>query len=112
MDSDKKSYEIVYCPEDDEYRVYCDICDNPCIERLYKNHLKKQTHTKKVVKENNSKNLMYISMSYYCDVCDETIEIKSENNHFKSLSHKEFDKCKHLKRSIKNPDVNKIDNTV
>ena len=32
MDSD--------CPEDDEYRVYCNICDKICIERFYKNHLK------------------------------------------------------------------------
>ena len=30
MDSD--SYEVIYSPEDDEYRVYCDICDELCIE--------------------------------------------------------------------------------
>ena len=30
MDSD--SYEVIYCPEDDEYRVYCDIRDELCIE--------------------------------------------------------------------------------
>ena len=38
MDSD--NYEVIYCPEDDECGVYCDICDELCIERLYKNHLK------------------------------------------------------------------------
>ena len=26
---------VFYC-EDGEYRVYCDICDNLCIERFYK----------------------------------------------------------------------------
>ena len=43
MDSD--NYEVIYCPEDDECRVYCAICDKLCIERFYKNHLKSQTHT-------------------------------------------------------------------
>ena len=41
MDSD--NYEIIDCPEDDEYRVYCDVCDNLCIQRFYKNHLKSRT---------------------------------------------------------------------
>ena len=43
MDSD--NYEDINCPEDDEYRVYCDVCDNLCVERFYKNHPKSQTHT-------------------------------------------------------------------
>ena len=42
MESD--NYEVIYCLEDDEYRVYCDICDKLCIERFYKNHLKSGTH--------------------------------------------------------------------
>ena len=41
---DSENYDFIYCPEDDEYRVYCDICDKFCIERFYKNHLKSQTH--------------------------------------------------------------------
>ena len=36
MDSEKDNYEVIYCPEDDEYRVYCDICVNLCIEQFYK----------------------------------------------------------------------------
>ena len=28
MDSDNKNYEVKYCPEDDEYRVYCEICES------------------------------------------------------------------------------------
>ena len=48
MDSDKKIYKIIHCPEDDECRVYCNISDNLCIERFYKNHLKSQTHTNKI----------------------------------------------------------------
>ena len=35
MDSDK-NYEVIDCPEDDENRVYCDICHILCIERFYK----------------------------------------------------------------------------
>ena len=38
------NYEVIYCQEDDEGRVYCNICDKLCIERYYKNHLKSQTH--------------------------------------------------------------------
>ena len=33
--------DIIYCPEDDEYRVYCEICDN---------HLKSQTHINNINK--------------------------------------------------------------
>ena len=51
-------------------------------------------------------------MSYYCGVCDKTIKVKSKNIHFKSLSHKKFDKCKHIKLTILNPDINKTDNVV
>ena len=49
-------------------------------------------------------------MSYFCDVCDETVKLKSKSSHLKSLSHKEFDKCRHIKLTIKNPDINKTDN--
>ena len=48
MDNDK--YQVICCPEDDEYRVYCDICDKLCIERFYKNHLKSHTHTNNIHK--------------------------------------------------------------
>ena len=41
---DSESYNVIYCPEDDEYRVYCNVCDKLCIERYYKNHLKSQSH--------------------------------------------------------------------
>ena len=39
-----ENQDDIYCPEDDEYRVYCDACDKLCIKRFYKNHLKSQTH--------------------------------------------------------------------
>ena len=41
MNSDNQ--QVIYC-EDGEYRVYYDVCDNLCIERYYKNHLKSQNH--------------------------------------------------------------------
>ena len=34
MDNDNNIYEVIYCPEGDEKRVYCDICDKLCIERF------------------------------------------------------------------------------
>ena len=50
MDSENDDYEVIYCPEDGEYRVYCEICDKLCIERFYKNHLKSQTHQNNIRK--------------------------------------------------------------
>ena len=49
-------------------------------------------------------------MSYYCDVCDKTITLKPKINHLKSLSHRDYDKCKHIELTIKNPDINKMVN--
>ena len=40
---------IIHC-EDGEFRVYCDICDNLCIQRYYKNHLKSQIHINNIRK--------------------------------------------------------------
>ena len=51
MDIDKNNYANIYCPEDDEYRVCCDICDKLCIERFYENHLKSETHTNNIRKK-------------------------------------------------------------
>ena len=39
-----ENQEVIYCPEDDKYRVYYEVCDKLCIERYYKNHLKSGTH--------------------------------------------------------------------
>ena len=49
---------IVYCPKDNEYKVYCDVCDNFCIERFYKNHLKSKTHI------NNIRNIEDINKAF------------------------------------------------
>ena len=45
MDSESDNYEVIYCADDDEDEVYCEICDKLCIERYYKNHLKPEIHT-------------------------------------------------------------------
>ena len=37
MDCDNQL--VIYCEDDGECGVYCDVCDNLCIERFYKNHL-------------------------------------------------------------------------
>ena len=58
MDIDK--YEVIYCSEEDEYRVYCLICDNLCIEGFYKNLLKSQTHTNNIRKGEQLNKLIQI----------------------------------------------------
>ena len=45
MNSESDKYEDIYCEDDGECRVYCDVCDKLCIERYYTNHLKSGTHT-------------------------------------------------------------------
>ena len=45
MDSESDKYEVIYCADDEEYKVYCTICDKLCKEQFYKNYLKSQTHT-------------------------------------------------------------------
>ena len=40
--------EVINCLEDDEYRVYCIICDKLWFEKYHKNHLKSRTHIKNV----------------------------------------------------------------
>ena len=54
--------EVIFCPEDYEYRVHCHICDKICIERFYKNQLKSRAHTNKIRKrEQLNKSLQVIS---------------------------------------------------
>ena len=48
MNSDNQ--QDINCPEDDEYRVYCEICDNSCTERFYESHLRSQTHINNIAK--------------------------------------------------------------
>ena len=48
-------------------------------------------------------------MDYYCDVCFKYNKPNSKYSHFKTKSHQDFDKCKHIKLSIKNIDINKLD---
>ena len=47
MKSDNQ--QVIYS-EHAGYRVYCDVCDNLCIERFYKNHLRSKTHINKIRK--------------------------------------------------------------
>ena len=46
MNSDNQ--QVIYCEDEGEYRVHCEICDNLCIERFYKNHPKSKTHTNSI----------------------------------------------------------------
>ena len=48
-------------------------------------------------------------MDYYCEVCDKNIKPKSEYKPFKSNIHKEFDKRKHVKLSLKDIDLKNVD---
>ena len=42
--------QLVISCEDGEYRFYCDVCDNLCIQRYYNNHLKSKSHKNNIRK--------------------------------------------------------------
>ena len=55
MNSESENFEVMYCADDDEYGVFCDICDKLCIERYYKNHLKSGIHKNNIHKRQPGK---------------------------------------------------------
>ena len=58
MNVDEDIYEnAIYCEDDNEYRIYCDICDALCIVRFYKNHLKSSTHINNIRKKKTISNI-------------------------------------------------------
>ena len=62
MDSD--SQLVIYCEDDGKYRVYCEVCDNLCIERYYKNHLKSTNHTNSIRKREQLKKSFQVISQY------------------------------------------------
>ena len=46
MDSQNHIQEAIYCEDDGQNRVYCNLWDKLSVERFYKNHLKSQIYTK------------------------------------------------------------------
>ena len=54
---------VTFCEDDGEFRVYCDICDELCIQRFYKSHLKSQTHFNNVRKREQLKKSFQIISS-------------------------------------------------
>ena len=81
---DNEDQEPIYCEDDGEYRVYCDICDKLCIERFYKKHPKSQTHT------NNTRKRQQINMQFKCDFFDTDMQCVSKNIYLKLLKHKKM----------------------
>ena len=47
--------QLIYCADDGESRMNCNICDEFCIKRYYKNQLKLQTHTNSIYKKEQLK---------------------------------------------------------
>ena len=45
----------------------------------------------------------------FCDICDKLIEPNSNCSYLKALSYEEFDRYKHIKLTIKNPDINEME---
>ena len=48
-------------------------------------------------------------MDYYCEVCLRHIKPKNKYKPFKSKSHIEFNKCKHILLSLKDIDIENVD---
>ena len=48
-------------------------------------------------------------MDYYSEVCDKNIKHKKKYKHFISNNHEEFDKCYYIVLSLKDADINNVD---
>ena len=48
MNSKNINQELIKSADDDEYRIYCNICAKLCIEGFYKNQLKSSTRLTKI----------------------------------------------------------------
>ena len=79
---DIENQEVIFCEDDGEYRVCCDICDKLCIKRFYKNHGTSQTHTK------NTRKRQRRNMQFKCNFFDIDMRYISGNICLKSLKHK------------------------
>ena len=55
----ENNLEAIYCEDDGELRVYCNICDKIRIERFKKNHIKSQTHTVNIRKKQTNPIILY-----------------------------------------------------
>ena len=61
MNSDNQ--QVIFCDDDGESRVFCEICDYLCMERFYKNQLKSQTHNNNIRKRKQLKKSFQIISS-------------------------------------------------
>ena len=48
-------------------------------------------------------------MRYFCDICHKDVKKKSKHSHLNSKSHKQFEKIKRIKLSLKNVDIKDVD---
>ena len=92
MDSD--DYDLIYCCEDDENRVFCNFCDKLYIERFFKNHLKSQTHA------NNTRKRQQIIIQFRCDYFD--IDMHNVSRNIQIDSH-QYKQCLRERCIIYNP---------
>ena len=67
----RENQEVIYFVDDDESKVFCEICDKLCIERFYENHLISQSHTNNFYKRQRINNTNKIIVFIKVNVCDE-----------------------------------------
>ena len=79
MNSYDKNEEVIYCGDDGEYGVPCNICDMLCMKRFYKNYLKSSTHPTILRKKTTIKQLLMFFLKV-TDNCDNIKNIKCLNN--------------------------------
>ena len=98
MNSDE--YDVIYCREDDEYRLYCGVCENACIEQFHKNHLKSQTHISNTHKRQQTKT------RFKCGFFDIDMQNVSRNIYIDSHKYK---KCLREKYVSNTPNFFEVD---
>ena len=61
--------------------------------------------------DSDNQEIIY-SEAIFCDICDKLIENNSKCSHLEALSYEEFDRFKHMKLTIKNPNINEINDRI
>ena len=80
-----ENQEAIYCADDDENSVYCGVCDELCIEKYYKNHLKSGTHLNNIYKRKQYFSLKSRYISNVTDDYNDTLTTNITNGYNDTL---------------------------
>ena len=70
---------IIYCVDDDKFRIYPDVCNNLNIEMYFNNYLRTRTHINNIPKRQRVNFTSYLFLIKY-------MYVKNVTDHYNSFS--------------------------